>query len=240
MGSETRGIRRLGRAFFLKPLSDFWNGFERCLDAGAQGLVLVFVGLGAGWWLYVPLHELLHAGFCLLAGGSVEELEIARLYGGGLLAQVFPFVVAGSDYAGRLSGFDVAGSDLIYLATDLGPFLLTVFPGVWALRLAGAGGHGLGFGFWLPFAIAPFLSLTGDAYEIGSIAVTNLPWWGSEAAALRSDDLLRLVPELLARSDPPLGGAALAFLVGVLWAFATYWAGGWVAGRLQRPEVGER
>ena len=58
--------------FFTSPISDFWSGFERCLDRGARGLAFVFLGLGAGWWVYVPVHELLHAGACLAAGGSVR------------------------------------------------------------------------------------------------------------------------------------------------------------------------
>ena len=222
---------RAVRRFLAPPVTDFWHGFESSLERGVRGLLLVFLGLIVGWWIYVPLHELLHAAFCLLAGGSVSRLEIDALYGGHLLARVFPFVVAGGDYAGRLSGFDTGGSDLVYLATDLGPYLLTVFPGVWALRRAGGLGRPFGFGFWLPFALAPFLSLTGDAYEIGSILVTQLPpWQGS--GELRSDDVFRLVAELRDRQGAPWGGALLAFLAGTAWAFSTYALGSWVARRL--------
>ncbi|MEE8526645.1 MAG: hypothetical protein V3T72_22135 [Thermoanaerobaculia bacterium] len=212
---------RLVRGFFAAPVLDFWHGYTSCLERGVRGLVLVCAGLAAGWWVYVPVHELLHAAGCLAAGGSVTRLEIDELYGGGLLAQIFPFVTAGSDYAGRLSGFDTGGSDLVYLATDLAPFLLTVFPGVWALRRAGAAGAAAAFGFWLPFALAPFLSLTGDAFEIGSILVTRLPPW-SGSAVLRSDDALQLAATLAATAGAPWGGFALAFTVGVLWALATY------------------
>jgi hypothetical protein len=41
----------------------------------------------------------------------VWRLEIDPLYGGALLARWLPFVEAGGEYAGRLSGFDTAGSD---------------------------------------------------------------------------------------------------------------------------------
>ncbi len=223
---------RFFRAFLATPVIDSWHGFERSLDRGFRGLALVLFGLAIGWGVYVPLHELLHAGACLAAGGSVSLLEIDPLYGGQLLARIFPFVAPGGDYAGRLSGFDTGGSDLVYLATDFGPFVLTLFPGVWALRRAGAGGRAFGFGFWLPFALAPFLSLTGDAYEIGSILVTRLPpWQGS--AVLRSDDVLRLAGELRALDGAPWGGALLAFLLGTVWAFATYAAGAWIAGWLR-------
>ena len=171
------------------------------------------------------------------AGGSVSRLEIDPLYGGHLLARIFPFVAPGGDYAGRLSGFDTGGSDLVYLATDFGPFVLTLFPGVWALRRAGARGRGFGFGFWLPFALAPFLSLTGDAYEIGSLLVTQLPPW--QDRTLVSDDVFRLAGELWAMDRAPWGGALLAFLLGTVWAFATYAAGAWIAGKLKpRPTRG--
>lgn len=231
--SGSSAARRV-RLFFVTPAADFWQGYANCLEGGIRGLVLVVAGLAAGWWVYVPVHELLHAAGCLVAGGSVTQLEIDELYGGGLLSRIFPFVTAGSDYAGRLSGFDTGGSDLTYLATDLAPFLLTVFPGVWALRRSGAAGAAAGFGFWLPFALAPFLSLTGDAYEIGSIVVTRLPPFAASAAVLRGDDALELAETLAATTGAPWGGFALAFLVGTLWAFATYGLGV-VAARAASP-----
>lgn len=221
------------RGFFAAPLNDTLEALDRCLVDGGRGLLSVAAGLVAGWWIYVPLHELLHALACLAAGGEVSRLEVAPLYGGALLERVFPFVVAGGDYAGRLSGFDTHGNDAIYLLTDFGPYLLTIFPGVWALRRAGRRRRSLAFGFWLPFALAPFVSLTGDAYEIGSILVTRLPPW-STAEVLRSDDLLRLAPQLAELAAPPWGGAALGFLLGALWAFATYAAGRWLGEVLTR------
>ncbi len=172
----------------MRIFLDAFRGLDRCLDRGIRGLALVLLALVIGWWVYVPLHELLHAAACWAAGGEVTRLEISRQYGGALLARVFPFVTAGSEYAGRLSGFDTHGSDLIYIATDLGPFVLTLFPGVWLLRRAGAAGRPLLFGLALPFALAPFLSLTGDAYEIGSILVTQFPPWGE---SLRGDDVIK-------------------------------------------------
>ncbi|RPH53331.1 hypothetical protein EHM82_08600, partial [bacterium] len=220
-------------ARLLRPLLDTVHGLDRCLDRGWAGLARVFGGLLAGWWVYVPLHELLHAAACRLAGGEVTRLEIDALYGGALLARVFPFVVPASDYAGRLSGFDTGGSDLVYLATDLGPFVLTLFPGVWGLRRAAAARAGLLFGALLPFALAPFLSLTGDAYEIGSIVVTNLPPWEAPALreALRGDDLLRRGEALRGLADAPWGGFLLAASLGLLWAFLMYGMGAAVARR---------
>lgn len=213
--------------FFALPVNDVLQGLDRCLDRGVRGLILVALGLLAGWWLYVPVHELLHAAACKAAGGEVTRLEIDRLYGGGALARVFPFVVPASEYAGRLSGFNTRGNDWIYLATDLGPFLLTVFPGVWALRGAGAGGRAVLFGAALPFALAPFLSLSGDAYEIGSILTTRLPTWSGPAMRelLRGDDLILKVQELAGVPNAPWGGVLLAMTLGILWAFGVYGLG---------------
>ena len=87
--------------------------------------LLLVIALG-GWILYVPIHELLHAAGCLALGGRVDELEIQAMYGGALLERVFPFVRAGGEYAGRLTGFDTGGSDLVYLATVATPFLLSL------------------------------------------------------------------------------------------------------------------
>jgi len=218
----------------MRVFLDTLHGLDRCLERGFRGLALVLLGLAVGWWVYVPVHELLHAAACRMAGGEVTRLEIAPQYGGSLLQRIFPFVTAGGEYAGRLSGFDTRGSDLIYIATDLGPFLLTLFPGVWLLRRAGAAGRPVLFGLALPFAFAPFLSLTGDAYEIGSILVTRLPPWGE---ALRGDDLVKKAQELAALPDPPWGGFVLAALVGLAWAVLTCAAGGAVARVLGRGPV---
>jgi hypothetical protein len=223
----------------LRPGQDLLRGLDRCLVRGWRGLAGAAVGLLAGWWIYVPIHELLHAAACWAAGGSVSRLEIDRAYGGGLLARMFPFVTPGSAYAGRLAGFDTGGSDLVYLATDLGPFLLTLWPGVWALRAAAAARRPVAFGAALPFALAPFLSLTGDAYEIGSIVTTRIPPWTASAlrTLLRGDDLLRIAPGLAGAGPTAWMGFTVAALLGLLWAFATYAAGGAVAQALGRGPV---
>src|SRR6185295_9258631 len=223
----------------LRPFFDAFRGLDLLLDGGVAALGRVFLGLAIGWWLYVPVHELLHAAACVAAGGSVSRLEIDVLYGGGFLSRIFPFVVPASDYAGRLSGFDTRGSDLIYLATDLGPFVLALLPGAWLLRRAVSRRRAFLFGLALPMALAPLLSLTGDAYEIGSILATHLPPWTSEAARslLRGDDLIKKFGELQEASGaPPWGGYALSASLGVAWALATCALGGAIAGGLgERP-----
>jgi hypothetical protein len=220
-------MRHLSLRRLLIPFTDAFHGLDLCLESGVRGLLFVALGLVVGWWIYVPAHELLHAAACRVAGGGVTRLEIDRLYGGALLARVFPFVVPASEYAGRLSGFDTRGSDGIYLATDLGPFLLTLFPGVWALRRAARARRAAWFGAALPFALAPFLSLGGDAYEIGSILATRLPPWAAPAtrSLLRGDDLVKKLGELASVPGAPWGGALLAALLGVIWAFLTYGLG---------------
>jgi hypothetical protein len=227
------------RQLFLRPFLDVFRGEARCLRRPLD-LAALAAGLAAGWWVTVPIHELLHAAGCLAAGGTVSRLEIAPLYGAGLLARLLPWVVAGGEYAGRLSGFDTGGSDLVYLATDLAPFLLTLFPGVWLLRRAARAGRPLLFGAVAPLALAPFLSLTGDAYEIGSILVTRLPPWSSAGVRdlLRGDDLLARAAALAAQADLlPWLGLALATVAGTLWAFATYAAAGGLATRLGQPPL---
>jgi len=150
---------------------------------------------------------------------------------------------AGGDYAGRLSGFDTHGSDLVYLATDFGPYLLTLVPGVWWLRRAARARRAFAFGASLPVALAPFLSLTGDAYEIGSILVTRLPPWTGPAARqlLRGDDLWRRISALASATERPLWplwlGALLAAAAGLAWALLTYGAGAGLAALAGQPAL---
>lgn len=221
------------------PFLDVMRGLERCLTApeptgGLRRLSFVGLGLAVGWWIYVPVHELLHALGCLATGGSVSRLEIATVYGGGILARLVPFVEAGGEYAGRLSGFDTGGSDPVYLATVFAPYALTVWPGVWALRTSGRRGRAFAFGLAIPVALAPFVALPGDAYEIGSILTTRLPPWSEEAEVLRRDDLVLLISELGGRSEAPWGGAAVGTLFGVVWAYVTYTLGSLVSSGLEK------
>src|SRR6185503_3402963 len=229
------GVRRL-LAFVALPVRDLLRGQGRTLGR-RRDLAWLLAGVFAGWWVYVPVHELLHALACVAAGGGVTRLEVAPLYGGALLARLFPWVVAGGEYAGRLSGFDTRGSDAIYLATDLAPFLLTLFPGVWALRRAARARRPALFGAAVPLALAPFVSLGGDAYEIGSILVTRLPPWSNAAALLRGDDVGLVAARVADAAVPPWGGFATALLVAVAWAWATYWLGAAVARALAEPAI---
>lgn len=204
-------------------------------------LVVIALGFLLSWWIYVPVHELAHAWGCLLAGGDVTRLEIDGIYGAALLAKVFPYVTVGSEYAGRLSGFDTHGSDVTYLAACALPYVLTVLIGVPLLRAAPrARGwcRSLLLGAALPIAYAPFASLTGDYYEMGSILVSRVvaalvP--GFPVARWRSDDLIKLVRDLAAQAGPAdVAGVAASLIVGVALAFATYGAGVLVSDAMTR------
>jgi hypothetical protein len=219
----------------VAPWRDLLDGLERVLDGSGRRLVGVFAGLAVGWWIYVPIHELLHAAGCRLAGGRVDRLDIDPLYGAELLARLFPFVHSGSEYAGRLSGFDTGGSDFVYLATDLAPFVLALLPGLWAVRWASRRGRPFAYGAALPCAFAPWLSVTGDAYEIGSLAVANLAPWRGARAAIVGDDLFLRVRELADLPAAPWAGVVLAAALGVAWAAVTTAAGSWVAARFGEP-----
>jgi hypothetical protein len=207
------------------------------LPAGSIGVGAAAAGFLASWWIYVPLHELLHALGCQATGGRVWRLEIDSLYGASLVRRVFPFVEVGSSYAGRLTGFDTRGSDLVFLATDFAPYVLTILLGVPLLRAiprvrwrqpwrAGA------FGAALPLAYAPFLSLGGDYYEMGSIVVTRLlahvrP--GFDLKRWRSDDVIelasKLFPAAVALDLRDVTGLCASLAVGVILSVATYAAG---------------
>ena len=236
MGS-TDSIRRVAVGPITGPwtlLRDLFFGLERCTRSGWRDLAWIACGFAVGWWVYVPVHELLHAGACELSGGTVTELEIATLYGGALLERALPFVVAGGDYAGRLSGFDTGGSDLVYAATVVGPFVLTLFPGVFALRRAIGRASSWTFGFWIPVATAPLLSATGDAYELGSILVTRVAPWSAEPARelVRGEDLFRVAGDLSEHGDgAPWAGLIAAAFVGLLWI-------GWTPRARGRDRVG--
>jgi hypothetical protein len=215
-----KALSRLLRELALGPFRELLNGLDAVLLSGWRSLLLVGAGLLAGWWLYVPLHELLHALGCWAVGGEVTRLEIDPMYGARWIALALPFVAPGGDYAGRLSGFDTRGSDWIYFATDLAPFALALWPGFWWLRRAARARHAVAYGAALPTALAPLLSLTGDAYEMGSLVVVHLPSWLGRRGLI-GDDLVAKAAEVAQLQDASLGaGVAAGGLLGLLWALS--------------------
>ncbi|MGB2984892.1 MAG: hypothetical protein WBE26_03335 [Phycisphaerae bacterium] len=242
------------RRFFVQPLDDLASCLNRLVDGGRPGrsMCLALVAMVITWFLYVPVHELLHVAGCVVTGGTVSELEVSPQYGGALLARWFPFVVSGGEYAGRLSGFDTKGSDLIYLATDFGPFVLTVLFGVPLLRACARRRRPILFGIGVVVGLAPFYNLIGDYYEMGSVVTTRtvtLLRGGVTPIAfegIRSDDIFKLVgnictqPGELALNSPSAiaAGAGLiciSFIVAVVLALATYALGDCFARILFRP-----
>lgn len=219
--------------FLTAPIDDYLAGLETCLHGRSWWTVpLIAAGCIVCWFIYVPIHELLHAFGCLAAGGSVTRLEIDAIYGAAFLQRFFPWIAVGSEYAGQLTGFDTHGSDLIYLATDLAPFTLTVLIGVPLLRAVPrvswpAWARNLTLGAALPVAYAPFISFTGDYYEMGSILVSRAAAWlrpGFDVQRWRSDDVFKLLGQLQEQA-PAAGdyaGVALALLVGAGLGLATY------------------
>lgn len=226
------------RALSVEPLRDYLAALEAMRERGYRGLAEASIAFVLAWFAYVPLHELMHAWGCLLAGGDVSRLEIAPEYGGALLARVFPFVASGSHYAGQLTGFDTHGNDAIYLVTVLAPFLLTIFAGVPLVkRLARPLAHPAAapwlVGAALPFAYAPFVSLLGDYYEAGSIVVSRAVHAldpGIPVARWRGDDVLKLVHELAGSGANAFDwiGVGTSLALGIVLALLTYHAGGWI------------
>jgi hypothetical protein len=218
---------------------------EQLMDGphGHRALAIALASLVVTWFVYVPVHELLHVAGCLVTGGSVSVLEIQAVYGGALLARFFDFVVVGSEYAGRLSGFDTHGSDLVYLATDFGPYSLSVLIGVPLIGVCVKRRRPLLFGPAVVLGLAPILNILGDYYEMASVLMTRAAgFFISDGVlpayeGLRSDDLILLIGRyvsspadlgLAAMGDVWLGGLIIGVsTVGaVVLAFATYALGG--------------
>jgi len=234
-----------------RPVRDYMDALQACMrGASLAYAALIAVGFALSWWVYVPIHELCHAWGCLLTGGDVTRLEIDWIYGAPLLARMFPYVTVGSEYAGQLTGFDTHGNDLCYLATDFLPFVLTIFVGVPLLRASAhartVGQRCLLLGVALPIAYAPFVSLTGDYYEMGSIVVSRAiashdPTF--PLARWRSDDIFKLGGELATQPDATVAdamGVTASFLVGLVLALATYWLGVMVADLIVRHDAASR
>jgi hypothetical protein len=171
----------------------------------------------------------------MLGGGTVTELAISPKYGGGILEKIFPFVSSGSDYAGQLTGFDTGGSDLTYLLTDFFPFLLSVFLGVPLLKSASRSAPlaaAVKLGISLPIAFAPFISFSGDYYEMGSIIVSRAASLFSpsfDVERWRSDDLFKLADGLFFSGGQygtgDVAGVSLSFILGIVLIYATYFLG---------------
>ncbi len=202
-----------------------------------RALVVLFLGLLLGWWVYVPVHEGLHVLGCMATGGTVERLELSPLYGGRVLERISPLVVAAGPYAGRLAGFEPNG-DLGWAATTLTPYLLTLLPGLWLLRRAARRRAAFVAGLAMPMAFAPWISLPGDTYELGSLAVVQWPGFpNAERELVVGDDVLVVLERLRDTGVFSVAGlaVALAIVVGLFWAFVWTHLADWIAHKLGEP-----
>jgi hypothetical protein len=239
---------------FRRPLLDWTACIEELGQAKRPlpSLAAAFLAAALFMFVYVPIHELLHVLGCVATGGEVSELEVQPMYGGTLLAAVFPFVVAGGDYAGRLSGFDTHGSDFVYLVTVLAPYSLSVLFGVPGIRACGRRSRPILFGMAFVLVVVPFSSIPGDFFEVGSIVTTHVASWvvDEETAeaieAVRTDDAFALIGQLASEPSElgladhiPLAASltALSLLLSILFAFLTYAIGGLVADRVVGPDL---
>jgi len=183
---------------FIQPLQNL----ESILKPG----LIVLLSTVITWFIYVPIHELLHVGGCVFTGGSVSELVMGPEYGATFLKNIFPFITpATTQYAGRVTGFEPNG-DMGYIVTVFAPFILSLFPGVLCLKLAFKKKKLWLMGPGIVMGLAPFYNLTGDFFEIGTILSTRLVniLFGGQPEMLytkfwllRSDDIFRLFSEIV-------------------------------------------
>ncbi|MCB1051229.1 MAG: hypothetical protein H6510_05975 [Acidobacteria bacterium] len=201
------------------------NSLESLMGKGQyKDLALLMVAFVAGFFVYTPIHELLHAGAALLFGGTVEELAISPEYGGALLAKVFPFVVTESEYAGQLSGFSVPNY-WAYAGVDWAPYLLSL-PGIAliakAVQKQKTGLGGLGF----LLAFIPVTQFSGDFFEMWSLIFTQIHEALDPAlapGAFVSDDAFKLFGALQENGTLGFRTAGLWLLNLLLGLYTSIW-----------------
>ncbi len=198
----------------------------RCFDAVLQpsfwSLAKLLISLVVVWHLYVPIHELMHAAGCMVSGGTVRKLDLQPRYGARVLQPIFPFVTVddGSTYAGRLSGFSTPNA-WSYAVVDLMPYLPSLL-GLTVLELARRRRSTFVFVAGFVLAYAPWISITGDFYELASLVTTPVARWVEPAWPadyLVSDDVFRLIREMTARGERTPGRLVLVagtFALGLL------------------------
>ncbi len=172
-----------------------WKSLDKLMSSGKlTDVAVLMVGLLAAWFIYTPIHELLHVAGCQWSGGSVSELALAPEYGAHLLKKIFPFITPDSEYAGQLTGFTTP-SVWSYVATDMMPYVLSL-AGLavlkWSANKRFVWLAGLGY----LLAFIPFMSIFGDLYEAVSLFISPfgevLTYPGPEGYLI-SDDVFKLI-----------------------------------------------
>ncbi|MHC4695843.1 MAG: hypothetical protein ACYTFA_03760 [Planctomycetota bacterium] len=242
------------RTFFRQPFDDVIGCLEHIMTVGSpfKQLAPMLISMVVTWFIYVPIHELLHVAGVVAPGGAVSVLEVAPRYGGTILAEHIPWVVSGGAYAGRLSGFDTRGSDLIYLSCVFMPFVLSVLIGVPLVKICMKRRRPILFGVAIVVGLAPFYNTPGDYFEMGSIMTTRVltlfAGGGNPPVfvGIRSDDVFALIANIFTQTGATglagIGATAVllvivgvSLVVDVLLAFATYALGCGVAQVLVTP-----
>ena len=157
-------------------------------------LLLVFF---ISFWVYVPIHELMHAFATILVGGEVRELAIDATYGGVFFAKIFPFVVSESDYAGQLTDFTTPNK-FAYFIVDMFPYLLSL-PGVLLIRLAAKYKRLWLFSLGFLLMLVPMTQIFGDFYEAASLGIGELMSLVNpnlDPDLIVSDDMFKLLGEI--------------------------------------------
>lgn len=196
---------------------------ETILDKHAtRGLIFMVISLIIFWHIYTPIHELLHAGAAFLTGGDVQELEIKAQYGGQILAEIFPFVTSGGEYAGRLSGFSVP-NHWAYAVVDLAPYILSLF-GFFVLDRSRRRADPWLFGVGIVLAFIPIMSIPGDYFELISLPLDSLAGMldpNYQAGTLIADDWFKAVGEQWGADGSALiKSFQIIGLIGAVWAAA--------------------
>ena len=185
-------------------------------------LLLVFF---ISFWVYVPIHELMHAFATILVGGEVKELAIDATYGGVFFAKIFPFVVSESDYAGQLTDFTTRNK-FAYFIVDMFPYLLSL-PGVLLIRLAAKYKRLWLFSIGFLLMLVPMTQIFGDFYEVASLGmgeIMSLLNPSLNPDLIVSDDMFKLISSTNENSNKNFLiyiSIGFSFILGLILAWLT-------------------
>ena len=200
------------------------QALSHLLDDGSnKKLVILLLVFFVSFWIYVPIHELMHAFATFLVGGEVRELAIDATYGGVFFAKIFPFVVSESEYAGQLTDFTTPNK-FAYFIVDMFPYLLSL-PGVLLIRLAAKYKRLWLFSLGFLLMLVPITQIFGDFYEAASLGAGELMAMVNPSLnpqSILSDDMFKLVKSLYTNQGTNILAyvfVALSFILGLILAW---------------------